>query len=1190
MVSPPPTASNDPTAPSAADLAKARAELASRLAAAPALLPAAEAFVREVVDGVPVRLAPIAVAPQPQFMSLPPAVGIVLAVIPTPTSVLLAVDETQPSETICDAVLHGLAHILLDHVRVGDDYGHWDTLETIRAAEPFRRWDRAVRAAFAPWFPSTGRPPDPAAAPSALERLKFAVIRDGPRLPYGRYVGIETAPVKPWPHQEVVARRLVDTWPYSYLLCDEVGLGKTIEGGLAIRSLVLSGIAKRVLVAAPAGLTEQWQRELATKFFLPFGLALTGAGARHWWTYPSEREEVSTSLYAPDLLIVSTGLLSRTDRLDDLKAAGKFDVVLLDEAHYARRQNPTEGVRKQPRYGNLYEVVRDHLRRKAESLWLATATPMQIDAIEVSDLIALTRRVGAFQFDPSLFQAYYTVLSQLVNDQQPTEDEWEFLRRAVDAVKAQDPLLWGYVETAVIDPKIKTAARQWLEQRKVPKGLDRKNIVKLIFAAAPLSRVMLRHTRSLLEIYKEKGELKENLARRELLPLPRIVFTDQERIAYQQLKAYCEGLAEQAAKAGGKNTQAVGFLLSFLRLRFASSLYAIKETLRRRRKRVEATLANQANETPELVLELEAFVAGDEDADDDAAVGAVLKNRKPEDLRWERERLGEMLANLEDLSGDSSKMTEFLGVLERRRNKATGRIDQTVVFTRFLDTLTDIVARLRIRKPGLLVGTYAGEGGRYTDPETGEMRPAASRDEVKRRFLRGEIDVLVCTDAAAEGLNLQTADLLINFDLPWNPMKVEQRIGRIDRIGQRHEVVRVLNLCYADSAEAAVYDRLLRRLGDTEQVVGAQQLSLLPVTPEDFENLAAGTLTPDALEKQVREKLREFRRRTATMELRADDLYQTYSRLTRDANRRKAPVGLDAIWDALANSPFLRARGWGEVEHDGGRALVVRGVPGVADGTMLTTSRALYESGMPGAVGPLHFATYGDRVFEAVLGFLGAFELPAGVRRLSAHNSERPGEAVGYAVACEGGGCRLVCGWQEALADGLTPAVPLRVADLAPLHDRLNDTFRAEGLVSPLRRVERGNEQAAHAQVALTALVMARSIEANAPAVAPPDLFWPVFDDWRERAADKQTLTVPKLPADDLGRLRPLVLFDVPESRLGADVPFGATRLFLDAATDAVYRFVDSLKQAKGTLETDRVVKRLRAEADRALAAAGGAS
>jgi SNF2 family DNA or RNA helicase len=66
---------------------------------------------------------------------------------------------------------------------------------------------------------------------------------------------METAPITPWPHQAIVARRLIATWPYSYLLCDEVGLGKTIEAGLAIRSLYLAGLSKRVLICAPASLT-----------------------------------------------------------------------------------------------------------------------------------------------------------------------------------------------------------------------------------------------------------------------------------------------------------------------------------------------------------------------------------------------------------------------------------------------------------------------------------------------------------------------------------------------------------------------------------------------------------------------------------------------------------------------------------------------------------------------------------------------------------------------------------------------------------------------------------------------------------------------------------------------------------------------------------------------------------------------
>src|SRR5262249_6901264 len=161
---------------------------------------------------------------------------------------------------------------------------------------------------------SSAAPPQ-VVPPSALERLRFALIKDGPKLPGGRYVGIETAPVSPWPHQAIVARRLVETWPSNHLLCDEVGLGKTIEAGLAIRSLYLSGLVERVLIAAPRSLMQQWQREMASKFLLPFGCALSGPVMRHHYAFPVEEDQPTLSLYAPHLVIISTGLLARSERL-----------------------------------------------------------------------------------------------------------------------------------------------------------------------------------------------------------------------------------------------------------------------------------------------------------------------------------------------------------------------------------------------------------------------------------------------------------------------------------------------------------------------------------------------------------------------------------------------------------------------------------------------------------------------------------------------------------------------------------------------------------------------------------------------------------------------------------------------------------------------------------------------------------
>ena len=168
--------------------------------------------------------------------------------------------------------------------------------------------------------------------PSPMEWLRWAVIKHAPRMVGGETVGLYTAPVKPWPHQEIVARRLVDTYPYGYLLCDEVGLGKTIETGLAFRSLWLSGRSQRILVCPPASLVTQWQREMADKFLMPFGVARSnGKGAKVSYLLPNEYDEDRPSLFDRDLLVVSTGLLQRDERIRQLKLAPAFNIALVDE-------------------------------------------------------------------------------------------------------------------------------------------------------------------------------------------------------------------------------------------------------------------------------------------------------------------------------------------------------------------------------------------------------------------------------------------------------------------------------------------------------------------------------------------------------------------------------------------------------------------------------------------------------------------------------------------------------------------------------------------------------------------------------------------------------------------------------------------------------------------------------------------
>lgn len=1029
--------------------------------------------------------------------------------------------------------------------------------------------------------------------PSALERLRFAVLRDAPQMPGGRFVGMETAPVEPWPHQAVVVRRLVETWPYSYLLCDEVGLGKTIEAGLAFRSLYLSGLVKRILIAAPASLTRQWHRQMASKVLLDFGLARTTPDIAHEYILPEEEQRTSNSLYAPDLVIVSTGLLARRERAGALLEAERFDIALVDEAHAARRSNPNGGFSAYPDYGNLYTSIRDHLRKQARCLWLATATPMQIHPVEVFDLLALTNRVGAFQFDPTLAMEYYHILGRLVRGEEPGEQEWDFLQRVVQAVKSEDPMLWNYFEESIIDNRIRIAVRQWLENGRVPRGRDRQLMLRLLFSASPLARVMLRHTRRLLEIYRASGQLQQNLARRHILPLEPVEFTPAERHVYNQLEDYCKNLAGQIQKHSDNRTrQMVSFLLSFLRLRFASSTYAFRETLQRRLRKVEATLRHQlvleSDESEMANPSMRDLLYENEDEDDLAVVESLLRNRKPADLEWERKQLKSMLAGLADLTGHSSKMQVLLQKLDQRRNGKTGRIKQTVIFTRFYDTLQDIITRLRRADPNMLVGTYSGQGAAYYNPQDNEMI-SVDREEVKERFLRGEVDVLVCTDAAAEGLNLQTADLLVNFDLGWNPMKVEQRIGRIDRIGQRHSDIFVLNLCYAGSAEEIVYGRLLKRLADANLVVGTQQISLLPVEPDEFQQLAEGELTQEELFKRARERITRQHKQSESMELQPEELYSIYQRLAQPGKRRSVPVNLEAIWEALSQSPYLKNMGCTVSGDPAQPALTLSGLTGVPDGTMLTVSRTLYEEGMAGSGTRVRFASYGDTLFDAVLEHMTSFELPPCLRRIAVSVPGLDGvELVGYAAACRGPGgaveLRFISKWSDLAGITLAEGESLSEAEVEPLRQQLARLALEE--FEPclaVERIERQNLRAARLQELMNFLVIADILRTRAGSPETADnkvRFWPVLREVDLLLTDHKHILVTGLPGDLLRARARDLLFDCRVPSIGDKVNLRVPRIFVRAARDAAARLADSLKKSKGELRVDTMLARLQREAE----------
>ena len=207
---------------------------------------------------------------------------------------------------------------------------------------------------------------------------------------YDQLSSLSNSRVEIKPHQVSVLHRVSTTYPHRFLLADEVGLGKTIEAGLILKELKARGVANRVLVLAPAGITSQWQFELKNKFAETFSLyrrdtinfLLAEHPGENAWTL---RDNVITS---------SSYATADDQRMRDIAMAG-WDAIVIDEAHHARRQRESDTYWRTTRLYELAELLTDPSLGRAQAFLLLTATPMQLDPSELYSLIEL--------LDPALF-------------------------------------------------------------------------------------------------------------------------------------------------------------------------------------------------------------------------------------------------------------------------------------------------------------------------------------------------------------------------------------------------------------------------------------------------------------------------------------------------------------------------------------------------------------------------------------------------------------------------------------------------------------------------------------------------------------------------------------------------------------------------------------------------------------------
>lgn len=608
------------------------------------------------------------------------------------------------------------------------------------------------------------------------------------------------------------------------LLADEVGLGKTLSLATAALTLCLlsdkdNGPRRPVVIFAPATLTEQWQTEMLDKLGIPTArwdtVGKVWLDADERVLSPAGREQIA---HCPLRIgIVSTGLMMR-DSLEKQHLLGmRFGVVILDEAHKARTR---QGFGKEAGTPNELLAFMREIAARADHVLLGTATPIQTNPADLWDLLGILHQgpgrvvlghdlapwhrpdevldilAGRVEVE-SLTHAWELLRSPLPRMESTSEPR---ARRLFSAIRQDLGLQNGEWQTIRSQAELTEETREILEEE-----LERRIAGATLFQREnPLVRhVVLRKRQQLedanllarvgVDVHPEREQATEQRAFDVLFEGKALRTSEDFRQAYGEARAFGKALAKR-----GKGS---GFMKNLIEQRICSSIHAGLSTARR-------------------LLEGGTVHEGDEEQEDDVRL----------ETGEEREVLQRLIARLERLEADP-KMEAVVHFLDKEQWRDLG----VIIFSQYYDTAKWLADALAARYPEEAVGLYAG-AGRSRLYQRGDS-VSVERGTLKRMVAEHQIRVMVATDAACEGLNLQTLGTLINIDLPWNPTRLEQRIGRIKRFGQRRETVDMLNLVFEQTVDEKIYERLSERMKNRYDLFGSLPDTIKDEWIEDIETL-----------------------------------------------------------------------------------------------------------------------------------------------------------------------------------------------------------------------------------------------------------------------------------------------------------------------------------------------------------------
>jgi len=602
-----------------------------------------------------------------------------------------------------------------------------------------------------------------------------------------------------------------------YVLADQVGLGKTIQLSMSAQLMALWG-NKPVLIIVPKTLIWQWQDEMKNLLGMPSAV----------WTGSQWQDENEIKYPVTDDIrkcprrvgIISQGvIINGRDQYIEQLLSQQYECIIVDESHRARRKNLAVGKENEkPQPNNLMDFLLK-ISKNTHSLLLATATPVQMYPVEAWDLLYILsqKNDSVLGNDLSKWRTNPQRALNLIMDKERIGidihgliEQCEWLRNPLPPAH-EDKMNFG-----VLRKNLKLADDEFVIKPEVLKNIitgrspDSRRIGRILEQGFmqnhnPFIRHIIRRTREFLESNNNPATGESYLKKIEVVLLGE---KDNEALrlppylkqAYEHAESFCE-LLSQRVRGGG-------FIKTLLLKRVGSTMVAGRSTAEKMLNwglQVENVFDEDDEDYEETSTK-----NGKKKADDSKDSASEIKDLTEE----ERNYLRSFISTLEANKDDDPKYALVLSVLKEKGFAEKG----CIVFSQYYDSAFWMAQKLSLDLKGLPIGLYAG-GNKSGIIIDGNYKKC-SKESIKLKVKQHEIKILIGTDAASEGLNLQTLGTLINLDLPWNPTRLEQRKGRIQRIGQINEKVFIYNMRYKDSVEDRVHELLSQRLQNISSIFG----------------------------------------------------------------------------------------------------------------------------------------------------------------------------------------------------------------------------------------------------------------------------------------------------------------------------------------------------------------------------------